>query len=107
VRPGGLVRLVPVPDVSVCTSLHCGALHVGADDEWTAIEFSQVGNGLIDVEQAEMTDDELSDGRLLCNAADDSGVACKGTSAPGAIARCIIRTFAPFANSTNFGSVPF
>ena len=51
--------------------LHWRTLHVGADDEWTAVEFSQIGDGRIEIEQAKMTDDELSNARLLRDATDD------------------------------------
>jgi hypothetical protein len=56
-----------------CASLHGGALQVGTDDKRTAVVLSQIGNGFVDVEQAQMTHDEPSDGRLLRNATDDRG----------------------------------
>ena len=52
-------------------SLHRRALHIGSDDERAAVRLSEVGDGHVEIEQAEMTDDELSDARLLRYAAHD------------------------------------
>lgn len=59
------------PRMRLRASLHWRTLHIGADDELTTIKFSQVSDCLVDVEQAEMTDDELSNTRLLRNASHD------------------------------------
>ena len=71
------LRFVPITELrralNQCASLHGGALQVGTDDKRTAVVLSQIGNGLVDVEQAKMAHDELSDGRLLRNATDDCG----------------------------------
>jgi hypothetical protein len=54
-----------------CTSQHRRALHIGPDDERAAVGLSEVCNGHIDIEQAKMTYDKLSDARLLRDAAYD------------------------------------
>jgi hypothetical protein len=52
-------------------SLHRRALHIGPHDERAAVRLSEVGDGHVEIEQAEMTDDKLSDARLLRYAAHD------------------------------------
>ncbi len=54
-------------------SLHRRALHIGPDDKWSGVGLSQLGDGRIEIEQADMTDDKLSDARLLRDAARDCG----------------------------------
>ena len=54
-----------------CASLHRRALHIDPDDERAAVRLSEVGDGLVEIEQTEMTDDELSDAGLLRYAAYD------------------------------------
>jgi len=61
------------PPRNQCASLHGGALQVGTDDERTTVVFSQIGNGCVDIEQAEMTEDELSDTCFLRDATDNCG----------------------------------
>jgi hypothetical protein len=51
--------------------LHGRTLHISANDKWAAVELSEVGDGHIEIEQAKVTNDELSDARLLRDAADD------------------------------------
>ena len=51
--------------------LHGRALHIGPDGERAGVELSQVGDGRIEIEQADMTNDELSNTCLLRDAAHD------------------------------------
>ena len=54
-------------------SLHLRALHIGPDGQWAGVGLSELGDGRIEIEQADVTDDELPDTRLLRDTAHDRG----------------------------------
>lgn len=88
-------------------SQHWRTLHVCSNDEWPVVGGSQISDGGIEFKQTEMTDDELLDRSLLGNAPDDCRCCVQGNIRTGRDCKMHVRRFAPFANSTKPGSVPF